>query len=179
MSRPHNVNMGPVRLYWQALVAMSGAILLWTAQSAGALPWPAPTGASLAGLLALVAVTRVTGEMGLLFQRRLRYAIAGVAIAAGSWFAAVSVLSHRPDLLLLGALHIATAWLAAYGEPDPAERRLGILVLAGAMMALSVIALSAGSLYAYTPMFTATALVGAGVLVVGFARPPSTPEPRQ
>jgi hypothetical protein len=159
------------------LVALFGALLLWTAQSAGALPWPAPTGASLAGLLMLVAVTRVTGEMGLPFQRRLRYAIAGVAIAAGSWFAGVSVLSQRPDLLLLGALHIATAWLAAYGEPDPKERRLGILVLAGAMIALSLIALSAGSLNAYTPMFTATALVGAGVLVIGFAHTPGTSEP--
>ena len=160
-------------------MALVGAIVLWLARGADALPWPSPAGATLASLLALVAVTRVTGELGLPLQRWLRYAVAGVAIAAGTWFVAVSMTEQRAPLLLLGALHIATAWLAAYGEPDARVRRQGMRVLAGAMLALSTIALAATSLNAYAPVFAATALVGAGGLVVGMIWAPEPPAPRQ
>jgi len=173
--------VGSFRQHWQAVVALATAAVLWGAHDAAALPWPRASVAALSALFVLVAVTRVTGDMGMPFQRRLRYAVAGVAIAAGSWFAGLSVVSHRPELLLLGGLHIAAAWLAAYGEPDAAERRRGILVLAGAMIALSVIALAAGSLAAYAPMFATTGVVGAAVLVIGilFVRAPEPPAPRQ
>jgi hypothetical protein len=133
----------PVRPGWQSIVAATAAIVLYLAHSAGALPWPAPSGPSLAALFLLVAFTRIAGRMGVTLQKRLRYAVAGIAIAAGSWFSGIAVLGGQRELLVLGALHIAAAWLAAYGEPDPHERRIGGMVLVGAMLSLSVIALGA------------------------------------
>lgn len=144
-------------------------MVLWLAQGAGALPWPPPAGQTLASLLALVALTRITGEMGIVPQRRLRYAVAGVAIAAGSWFAGMSVVNGRRELLLLGGLHIATAWLAAYGETDDDERRRGVTILVASMMTLSLLALAAPS--ASTVGFTVAGVATAGVLMIARARP--------
>jgi len=161
--------VGSLRPYWQAIVALTAAVVLWLAQSAGALPWPSPAGPTLAGLLALVALTRITGDLGIGLQRRLRFAVAGVAIAAGSWFAGMSVLAGRRELLLLGGLHIAAAWLAAYGEPDDAERRRGVTILVASMMTLSVLALAApnGSALGFTIAGVATT----GILMLARARP--------
>lgn len=158
-----------MRPYWQAIVALTAAIVLWLAHSAGALPWPPPTGQTLVGLLALVALTRVTGELGIALQRRLRYAVAGVAIAAGSWFVGMSVVAGRRELLLLGALHVAAAWLAAYGETNDAERRRGMTILVASMMTLSLLALAAPG--ASTVGFAVAGVATAGVLMLARARP--------
>ncbi len=161
--------MGPLRPYWQAIAALAGAMVLWLAQSADALPWPPPSGQTLAGLLALVALTRITGELGMALQRRLRYAVAGVAIAAGSWFAGMSVVGGRRELLLLGGLHIAAAWLAAYGENNDEERRRGVTILVASVMTLSLLALAAPS--ASKVGFAVAGVATAGVLMLARARP--------
>jgi len=169
--------MGSARAVWQAIPALVGAAALWAAEAAGALPWPHPAGASLASLLCLVAVTRITAALALPLHGLARHAVAGIAIAAGSWFVTAAFTTRRPALVLLGALHIAAAWLAAGGDHDPGRRHAGARVTAGAMIAVSLVALLAPSLTEHAPVFVATAVVGLGAWIVETPRRPDTPAP--
>jgi hypothetical protein len=163
--------MGAMPISWQAAVGLAGAAVLWLAGDAGALPWPRPAGASLAGVLALVAVTRIAGDLGISLQRRLRYGVAGTAIAGGAWFAGAGAVADRAELVLLGALHLGAAWLAAGGASDPGERRDGIAIAAAAMTATSLVMLGARGVAAPALLFVLAGGAVIGAVLVTRAHP--------
>ena len=155
------------RIAIAAWIAFAAALAIWLGAGAGLFPWPRVAARSLAGLFFLVGVTRVAGDAGLVTQRRLRYAVAGVALTAASWFVAGSALVHDPALAVLGALHLGAAWLAAAPEQDAGERERGRLVLAATASAVSLLAIAALPAAAGVPGGPALPLALATATVAG------------
>src|SRR5437667_181118 len=72
------------RIAMCAWIALGAGVATIALDAAGVLPWPAVASKSLAGLFVLVAITRVAGDLGMTGQRLLRWAVAGVALAAAA-----------------------------------------------------------------------------------------------
>ena len=157
-----------IRIARQALVALAGAGAVYGLALAGVLPWPMLAARSLAVICLLAAITRIGGDQGLVSQRRLRWAVGGVALTAGAWFVGAAFAFGVRDLTILGFLHLAAAWLTAAPERDPAERTRGWLILSSTATAVSLLAM--GSLPAAAARVHGAPLVPlalAAVTIVG------------
>lgn len=156
-----------VRLGASAVIALLAGFGLWLADMAGLLPWPRVATQSLAGILLLVAVTRMAGDAGARTQRALGHAVAGVALTATAWFMAMAVASGNRATALLGLAHLGAAWLAASPTEDAGERRRGRILLAAAMSTTSLLAIAALPAAVRVPGSPLLPLVLAGTTAFG------------
>jgi hypothetical protein len=112
-----------------------------------ALPWPRLASTSLATLFVLIALTRVTANLGVAGQSRVRFAVAGIAGTAGLWFGGAALMLQRPALAALAGLHAVAVVLAfgARGWSDSHGRLVAVATGAGlSLVALASLPASAG-----------------------------------
>ena len=155
------------RIAPEALLALVGAAAIYGLGLAGVFPWPLLAARSLAVIFLLAAITRIGGDFGLRAQRRLRWAVGGVALTAGAWFAGAAALLGTRDFALLGFLHLVAAWLTAAPEKDPAERARGWLILSSTATTVSLLALAALPVASHVPGAPVLPLVLAAATIVG------------
>jgi hypothetical protein len=150
-----------------AWLALLGAALTYALGLAGVFPWPLLAARSLAVIFLLAAITRIGGDFGLQAQRKLRWAVGGVALTAGAWFVGAATLLGAREFTVLGFLHIVAAWLTAAREPDPADRTRGWLILSSTATTVSLLALAALPVAAHVPGAPILPLALAAIAIVG------------
>jgi hypothetical protein len=151
----------------EAAIALVGAGATFVLGRAGMLPWPLLAARSLSVLFLLAAVTRIGSDHGLIAQKRLRWAVGGVALTAGIWFAGATVLLRSREFALLSCLHLVAAWLTAAPEEDRGERVRGWLILASTGTTVSLLALGLLPVATHVPGAPELPLVLAAVTLVG------------